>query len=664
MAPPSSKSRIVDARRSHFGEPQEDTHTNPPVPARAADGHTRTLDGMSNTAGDCPESRGPSEGADFAETILFQLSDAVVAVDTRLRVTWWNKSAERLYGVTTEQAVGRPLAEVCGSWWAKPEDEKVASDRLATTGVWRRDMTHVGLDGRVIPLALSVSPLRDQSEAIIGYVAVIRNIAHRKEIEESLRRSEQRFRELVETFNVIAWEGDPRTFRTSYISPQVERLLGYTAEQCLADPDFWVNHLYPEDRPSILARARQAVAEGRQGELECRIVASDGRVLWVRNVARVLCDPAGVPNRLLGFSEDISARKEAEQALRKSQERLAEAQRIASLGSWEWDVPDNKVTWSDELFHLFGLTPQSFGATYEAFIRLVHPGDREYVMKTVDRALHYGEAYRMDFRVVRPDGVERTVHGEAQVLLDPSGRTIRIAGTLQDVTERKQIEEELRQLSGRLLQVQDEERRRIGRELHDTVGQTLTALNANLALVEESVTSLKPRVRESVTESRSLAQQCLEEVRTLSYLLYPPMLDEMGLGASLRWYVKGLARRSRIRVSLDIQAGLGRLPHEVETTLFRVVQECLTNIQRHSGSRTAGIRIARDSGSVRLEVTDQGCGMIIGPSSEANGAAPSLGVGIRSMRERMRHIGGRLEIDSSSKGTTVRAILPLSERRV
>jgi signal transduction histidine kinase len=216
----------------------------------------------------------------------------------------------------------------------------------------------------------------------------------------------------------------------------------------------------------------------------------------------------------------------------------------------------------------------------------------------------------------------------------------------------------LRKLSARLLQSQDDERRRIARELHDSIGQTLAALSMNLSGVRADIDRLT-KTRDTLTDSESLVLEMSKEVRTISHLLHPPLLDEAGLSSALRWYVDGFAQRSKLTVDLDCPDDFGRLPREVETA-FRVVQECLTNIHRHSGSPEAKIRLRHFDNEVVVEVEDKGKGI---PADKLDQMASVgiPGVGITGMRERVRQLGGNLEISSSSTGTTIVARLPVSE---
>ena len=267
-------------------------------------------------------------------------------------------------------------------------------------------------------------------------------------------------------------------------------------------------------------------------------------------------------------------------------------------------------------------------------------------------------------------------------LFDAAGATVGIVGVSQDLTARKQIEqqlqsareelekrveerteelrranESLRDLSARLQQIRDQEARRLARELHDSVGQMLVAIGMNIATVQAQVEKLDEAGASAVAENGVLVQQISDEIRTISYLLHPPLLDEMGLASALRWYVEGFGARSKIKVELQVAADLRRLPAEIETTIFRVVQECLTNIHRHSGSRTAAIRVREQGSKIVVAAEDAGAGFPADKLDRVSNARS--GIGFRGMSERLKHLGGKLEIRSTSAGTTVTATLPV-----
>jgi len=256
-------------------------------------------------------------------------------------------------------------------------------------------------------------------------------------------------------------------------------------------------------------------------------------------------------------------------------------------------------------------------------------------------------------------------------------------GASTDITERKQMEEKLRQaqtelelrvrdrtqelervqmdlrdLSGKLLQLQDEERRRIARDLHDTAGQTLAVLGMNLGLLEQWAENGNAEFVEKIREAQELLQRVTREVRTTSYLLHPPLLDESGLPAALRLYIDGLTERTDLDIELSVSDEFGRLRKETELAMFRMIQECLTNILRHADSNTAEIRVMRTGEQVTLEIQDHGKGISDQRLLAINDGRS--GVGIRGMRDRVRHLNGKINVSSAGSGTTVSITLPIA----
>ena len=256
------------------------------------------------------------------------------------------------------------------------------------------------------------------------------------------------------------------------------------------------------------------------------------------------------------------------------------------------------------------------------------------------------------------DGSRIFVSSRWTLWSDPGGKPLGFLELNTDITERKRAEESLRSLSARLLTMQDDERRRIARELHDSAGQVLVALALNLASLKQDAKSQGERAERVYNESLELLHRLTQELRTMSYLLHPPLLEEAGLPAAIRWFAEGFATRTNIGVEVDIAADLPRMSQETEMAIFRLVQEALTNVHRHSGSASAAVRLIEDAENVVVEVEDRGKGM---PSEITNSAqAGNVGVGLQGMRERIRQVGGRLEIRSGQGGTNIVAVLPLS----
>ena len=232
-----------------------------------------------------------------------------------------------------------------------------------------------------------------------------------------------------------------------------------------------------------------------------------------------------------------------------------------------------------------------------------------------------------------------------------------LARLREEMDVREHAEEQLRHLSVRLMTLQDEERRHIARELHDTCGQTLAAMKMSLAMIRETEKP-GPESQVLLDDLNALADAALQEVRTTSYLLHPPLLDEAGIASAARWFVEGFARRSGIEVQCEIAANVERAPRDCELTLFRVLQESMTNVHRHSGASAATVRLQRNGDQLQLEIQDNGKGIAEERLRSLDKSAGKIGVGITGMRERVHQLGGRLEIHSSGSGTTVRVALP------
>jgi len=279
-------------------------------------------------------------------------------------------------------------------------------------------------------------------------------------------------------------------------------------------------------------------------------------------------------------------------------------------------------------------------------------------------AITEGRAEDQGWRV-RKDGSKFWADEVITALWDSEGRLQGFSKVTRDITERKQAEDSIREISGRLLQIQDEERRHFARELHDSVGQMLAALHMDLVALDAEASKISISAANLVQKNLDLVAQLSKEVRTISHLLHPPLLDELGLSAAIRDYVEGFAERSKIHIHLEIPVDFGRLSRELETAIFRVVQESLANIHRHSGSPVARICISHSEKIVRVEIQDEGKGITPEKRSELK-LGGKAGVGIRGMRERLRQLGGTLEINPglNGLGTIVIAQLPDSNQNV
>lgn len=493
-------------------------------------------------------------------------------------------------------------------------------------------------DGQLICMAGLVSDITDQRGA-----------------EEELRASDERFRKVFANaatgMTLQSLDGVFLDVNRAYC-----QITGYEARDLVGSNYRSITH--PEDLAHNLAEMQDLLA-GKVPSLvmKKRYLSKDGRVVWVRNSVSLLRDSQGAPLQFIVLVEDITDSKKAEEALRGSEERFRKLFAHAATGMTLQDLDGNFLEVNQAFCEITGYDERELvGADFRSLTLPQDPAGAS--CRTEELLVGKIPSYVLEKRYIRKDRSPVWVRNSVSLLGD--SKPPRIITLVEDITERKQAEEALRQLSCRLLQAQDEERRRLARELHDGTAQTIAALGMNLSVVRESLAALDTRAQRALHGSLELADQCIRELRTHSYLLHPPMLDDRGLAPALAGYAEGFAHRSGISVKLDLPPDLARLPQEVELMLFRVVQESLTNIHRHSGSRMATIRLARYPKDVVLQVRDQGHG-IGGKQGWPGEPGVRLGVGIAGMRERVRQIGGTLQIRSRPGGTDVEVVVPLSD---
>lgn len=476
----------------------------------------------------------------------------------------------------------------------------------------------------------------------------------RKRAEEELKSSHEYLEKLNDSLQEVIFTVKIPERVISYVNRSVEDVFGYEVEECIGKT---TEFLYPSKKEyqSFGDKLKKTIEErGDSLHTEHFLRRENGEVFPAEITITFYKEDSKV-TQVISILRDITKRKHGEEALRLSEARLAEAQRIAHLGNWDWDIVKNKLLWSDEIYHIFGLTPQQFGATYEAFLNSVHPEDREFVAQSVSQALYEWKPYNIDHRIVWPDGSVRVVHEKAEVTFDETGKPTRMIGTVHDITQLKHAEEELRALSRRLVQIQEEERRAIARELHDQVGQSLTVLSL---LLDKAVRLPPEDVASNLTEAQALVSELMGQVRDLSLDLRPGMLDDLGLLPTLLWHFDRYAAKTQVQVNFRHLGLQKRLPQEVRTAAYRIVQEALTNVVRHAKVNEVAVAAWVDQDTLWIRIEDKGIGF------DQGALPPGSSIGLYGMRERARSLSGELIIESKQGiGTIIIARLPLSENR-
>lgn len=437
-----------------------------------------------------------------------------------------------------------------------------------------------------------------------------------------------------------------------------ERMFGYTAEDAIGRH---ITLIIPADRHAeeadILARLRRGE---KIDHFQTARRRKDGMLLDVSVTISPVLDSSG---RVIGASKvarDITAQKQAEQALRESEQRYQAATDASPIMIW--------MSGTNKLCYYFNKGWLDFvGRRLEqeegnGWAENVHPDDFDRCLQIYVSNFDAHRPFETEYRLRHHSGLYRWILDRGVPRYKPDGTFEGYVGGCLDVHDRKEAAERIRiaDKASQLLKAQDEERRRIARELHDSAGQTLTVLSLSLAQLVEKAEMIAPELAKEGKEIEEVVQQLYREIRTTSYLLHPPLLDEAGLSPALSWYVQGVAERSGMAIDLDISEAFGRLPADMELVVFRVVQECLTNIHRHAESKTACIRIARENASVCIEVRDEGKG--ISPERLAEIHSRGSGVGMAGIRERLRQFHGEMKIESNGSGTRVLASVAIPKK--
>ena len=579
---------------------------------------------------------------------------AVVNRDYRYLLT--NRAFLEHHNLGREQVMGRSVSEVLG----KEVFEEVIRKNLDACfqgEAIQYEMKYAYPEVGERNLLVSYIPIKGPA-GFDRVASAIHDITEQRRAEEALKASEQRYRDLFENATDIVFACDLQGNFTS-VNKAAERTSGYTrAELTRMNVLQVLGPEYVEEGRRVL----EGLAASREPEIgEWEVVAKDGHRVRLEASLR-LVRRNGELAEVQGIGRDITERKRAEEALRESETSFRAIFENAAIGIALVDMRGHPLESNPALQKMLGYNKTELAQM--ALTDYTHPDDAQ-ASQDLFTELWKGkrDRYQLEKRFCRKDG--QIVWGQltASLVRNQNGEPQYVIGMVEDISERKRAEEALRELSARLLRLQDKERRRIARELHDTTAQSLAALAMNLSVVKGAASDLNPRARACLSESLELAEECSREIRTLSYLLHPPLLEEVGLGSALRWFVDGYTQRTGIHVDLEMPPKLPRLPEDVELALYRVVQEGLTNIHLHSESRKAHVGLKCRPDEVLLTVADEGRGLPAGLVEKGGRRGARLGVGIPGMRERIRQLGGQLEIVSGSNGTTLMVTVPLKEDR-
>ena len=607
--------------------------------------------------------REPGVAADPADQqfrlLVSSVTDyAIYLLDGAGRVASWNAGAERIKGYRAEEIIGRSFSQ-----FYTPEDhaQGVPEQNLAKArreGRFESEGWRLRKDGSRFWALVVIDTVRNDAGEVIGFAKITRDISERRAMEQRLRESEERMRAFTTHSPSLMCMKD-RDGRYRFANDRFLERYSLRADQVLGRTDA---ELFPR-RQALAAAAHDAevLARGEPLQYEERASLADGQRVSLVSKFPVF-DASGTVTAIGVVASDITDRRVTEQALREQRTLLAEAQKIAGLGSWEWDPDTGRVSWSDELYRIFGVARQDVQPSFENYLERLHPEDRQQSGSMVARALIDNRPFSMLERVVRPGGELRYVRSQGDVVRNERGKPIKVLVACLDITEQRHSEGALRQaaqdlhgLTRRLVQAEEAERRRLARELHDRVGQSLSALNINLDIISRDSQALPPALRQRLEDSLGLVDGTLQSIESVMADLRPPLLDEYGLGAALGWHSEEFARRTGVPVTVTDRtpdATKGARP-EAAVALFRIAQEALNNVLKHAQARNVRIDVSATDEELILDVHDDGRGF--DPRAARRGRW-----GMTTMRERAEAAGGQLHVDATpGEGTRIHARVPL-----
>ena len=593
-----------------------------------------------------------AEEARYRHAAVIESSDDAIASGTLDGIiVSWNTGAQKIYGYTEAEAVGKPISMLVPPE-LPDEENKILETLKSGDRIEHFETVRVTKTGRRINVSLTISPIKDSTGRTVGISGIARDITERKRAEEAMRESEERLRLAAQAGKMYAFEWDVAT-DVMVRSSEYVNVLGASEPRTLTHQQA-MEKVHPDDREKLVAAVDRHSLENPTVDVTYRLLLPGKSPIWVKSSGRAFFDGEGRMLRVIGMVADVTDQKLAEEALRSSEERLRLAQKAARIGTFERNVRTGVNTWTPEMESMYGLPPGGFGQTRTAFENLVHPDDRAEVMKLVDEALKTGQPTHGEWRVVWPDESVHWIAGRWQVLMEESGEPSRVVGVDMDITERKLAEATLANVSRKLIEAQEHERTRIGRELHDDIGQRLAMLAIGLEQLQQESPALPAEVRSQMGELKKQTFEIAADIQSLSHELHSAKLQYLGIAAAMRGFCQEFGEQQKVEIDFQTHDLPSPVSPDTALCFFRVLQEALHNSAKHSGVRHFEVRLWGTSDEIHLTVSDPGV------SFDREAAKQSRGLGLISMEERLKLVNGTLSIESQPRrGTTIHARVPL-----
>jgi len=602
-----------------------------------------------------------AEEARFRHVAIVESSeDAIISKNLDAVIVSWNAGAQRIFGYTEEEAVGQPITLLI-----PPElrdEENMILERLRGGGrIEHYETVRVTKAGKRVDVSLSISSVKDSTGRIVGFTKIAHDITERKRAEDAVKESEQRFRLIADTAPVMIWMSGTDKLCTYFNKPWLD-FTGRSLEEELGNG--WAEGVHSDDLQNCLDTYTQLFERREKFRMQYRLRRYDGEYCWILDVGVPRLNPDRSFAGYIGIAVDVTERKEAEEALREFN-RALEKQTVELQAREELlkifvkNVPAGVAMLDRDMRYL--QVSDRWCADYSVLDSSQVLGRSHYELfpdipdrwKEVHRRALAGETVRADEDRWDREGGTTWLRWEVRPWLNLEGLPGGILIFAEDITRRKQMEEVLSDMSRKLIESQEQERARIGRELHDDINQRLAMLAMELDQLQGDPSDIQSRVRR-------LREQTLEissDVQALSHDLHSSKLEYLGVVGGIKSWCKEFAARQRMEIDFKDDVS-SVLPFEVGLCLLRVLQEALHNSVKHSGVKRIEVQLAEKSNEVQLTVCDLGTGF------DTEAAKQHGGLGLKSMRERVRLVNGTIEIRSKPmRGTTVCVRVPFKSER-
>jgi PAS domain S-box-containing protein len=564
-----------------------------------------------------------------------------------------NEACCRITGYSREELLSMNVSDLDINLASR----EVALQRIqevVQSGGGRSENRYRHKDGSHIDVEIITTTLKLRETYIFKF---LRDQTERKKAEEQLRSSEERFRQLTDNLRQVFWMIDVSSHKLIYVSPAYEEIWGRTCQSLHANNMDWIEAVHPEDRQHVSEAVRIRQNKGDYDAIY-RIVHPDGSIRWIQDRAIPIRDESGKIFRLAGLAEDITKRKEGWDALYESEAHKSAIMRVALDAIITIDHAGRIIELNPAAEKMF--TKQRAKLVGQDIIKIVPPQLRSWFQDGLasDFTGKKGPATgsRIEMPVLRTDGSR--FFGEIAIIRVQLKGQPTFTLNIRDISQRKRAEEELRSFHRRIIEVQEAERQRIAGELHDGINQIIASVKMRLKKVEENLPQLKPAAREILSRCDQLLVKALEENRRIARNLRPSDLDDFGLFAAFQNYCDEIRLRSNIRIQTKIDSNNQRLPSELELNLFRILQESITNIEKHALASTVKVQFQIQGDSILLKISDDGCGFALTKNNSLKKRGG--GFGLANMRERVVLMGGTFEIQSAEKkGTAITVKIPV-----